>query len=122
MPLEGRSWKVELSHHFRPNHFPLKFRCNPNQLTFEEVGTMKRGNGISFHVFQDSKPYFLSQLYIINTKASVSTELPSMHQNLTSGFDNLFLTFVVGGEGGRMGKRGELNQDVAFNPSEKLLV
>lgn len=41
-------------------------------------------------------------------------------QTLTSGFDNLFLTFVVAGGGGRgrrMGKRGELNQDVAFNPS-----
>lgn len=74
--------------------------------------------------FQDSKPYFLSQLYIINTRHLLAQGCPKMcTQNLTSGFDNLFLTFVVAGGGGggagerRMGKRGELNQDVAFNPS-----
>lgn len=44
-------------------------------------------------------------------------------QNLTSGFDNSSLTFVVGGGGGvakkkKEKKRRELNQDVAFNPSE----
>lgn len=42
-------------------------------------------------------------------------------QNLTSGFDNSSLTFVVGGAGEwqkKGKKRRELNQDVAFNPSE----
>lgn len=64
--------------------------------------------------FQDSKPYFLSQLYIINTRHLLAQNCPKMcTQNRTSGFDNLFLTFVVAGGGGRMGKRGELNQDVA---------
>lgn len=46
-------------------------------------------------------------------------------QNLTSGFDNSFLTFVVGGRGDgewqkkkKRGKERELKQDVAYNPSE----
>lgn len=69
--------------------------------------------------FQDSKPYFLSQLYIINTRHLLAQNCPKMcTQNFTSGFDNLFLTFVVGGGGVEMGKKGELDQDVAFNPSE----
>lgn len=38
-------------------------------------------------------------------------------QNLTSGFDNSSLTFGVG-RSGKKKKRRELNQDVAFNPSE----
>lgn len=39
-------------------------------------------------------------------------------QNLTSGFDNSSLTFGVGRSGKKKKKRRELNQDVAFNPSE----
>lgn len=74
---------------------------------------------LAFMFFQDSKPYFLSQLYIINTRHLLAQNCPKMcTQNLTSGFDNLFLTFVVAGGGGEDGKKGELNQDVAFNPSE----